>query len=287
MEMREGEVLRLPRTSRKPWKHRSPYVSQLGSVCPTSVGKHGENEHAFTLTELLVVISIIGILAALLLPSLSQAKTSAQRTQCLGSLRQVGLAVQMYAADNNDRLPAVAYVTGDPLSTNDCGVFYKRLIRGYVGLEGAASAHDKVFACPADRFFYTWPDLVFQARSLHDEPASDYSSYVFSGGNGVTNPPPPVLPTRSYPGVFGKRMADIRDAGRTVLLVESSAVFPWSWHQPLRLPAGQCGVNDAKNAFMFVDGHAKYTKTYWSAALRLTAACYDPPTRYDYRWSAE
>lgn len=55
----------------------------------------------FTLIELLLVIAILAVLAALLLPGLSRGRASAQRAQCVGNLRQLGLATHMYWDDNN------------------------------------------------------------------------------------------------------------------------------------------------------------------------------------------
>lgn len=70
-------------------------------------GVLNRRRRGFTLIELLAVITIIAILAAFLLPTLSKAKERSKRVQCMNNLRQVNMALRMYAESNADKFPKV------------------------------------------------------------------------------------------------------------------------------------------------------------------------------------
>ncbi len=95
-----------------------------GGCANTASSRRARRWGGFTLIELLVVIAIIALLVAILMPSLQQAKELAQRAKCSIQLRSIGIAVNMYADENNEWLPFAIGNPGVGLMMHDDNVWW-------------------------------------------------------------------------------------------------------------------------------------------------------------------
>jgi type II secretory pathway pseudopilin PulG len=212
--------------------------------------------------DLLVVIAILAIIAAVAVPIIAGNRAKASQALCMNNLRQVNRAVLLYTEESQGALPAVAPIKEDPIWW-----FYKELVKSHVGLSGKSSAEDKVFACPDDRG-YTDPYPFWK------NPRFDYSSYVYNGVN---------LP--GVPNLAGMKMAAIKEPSKTLLTMEFAAHAPLSWHSSRTGKRNAPLYNDAESMVGFVDGTVKYIKIYYDGIN--PAFSQDPILGYDYRYSGD
>ena len=229
----------------------------------------------FTLIELLVVTATLAILAAFLLPVLSQAKGKARRAVCLNNLHQINLATRMYAEDHND---ALVLPSGFVNSKTDYQL-YKEYVKSYAGYKGLPSPSEKLFACPSDTFYWSrgGGSGTYHPSGLCAQAFTDFTSYAFNGGNrNGTN----------FPGIVGKRLTAVQAPAKTLLILEAAAMTPFSWHRPQKLPNDYRFLN-SMNTVSYVDGHVNYIKMYCDVNSASEAWQMNPPEGYNYQWSGD
>jgi len=110
-------------------------------------------KNGFTLTELLVVIAVIAILAAMLLPALSKSKGRTQSIACLNNLRQLSTCWQLYAGDYNDLMVPNDNITGGAPGPSWCqgtGILETNTTVIEAGLLFGYNRSTALYRCPAD-----------------------------------------------------------------------------------------------------------------------------------------
>ena len=103
---------------------------------------------AFTLIELLTVIAIIGILAAIIIPTVGKVRQSAKSAQCLSNLRQMGMGFNLFASDNKGRLPRVG-LNPRPNRPEVIDALWYSAISPYIQKAQIVSNHP-VYRCPSE-----------------------------------------------------------------------------------------------------------------------------------------
>ncbi|MCU0791497.1 MAG: prepilin-type N-terminal cleavage/methylation domain-containing protein [Opitutaceae bacterium] len=119
------------------------------AITPTAAARR-----AFTLIELLTVIAIIGILAAIIIPTVGKVRESAKSAKCVSNLRQINMAVKLYVEDNKGFLPASARDKLPSETGTGTTVSWAKELGRYLPLRGssATAGEHPIFVCDSANY---------------------------------------------------------------------------------------------------------------------------------------